>query len=266
MYDRLQLGQPADDNESPPFPLLRGHTMITQSRPRTYSIRKANKSARPFSIRSAPAFMFKENSNLTDNFLADLNEHEHIMTNIPREMSATTDFDYNEYGQPRQRGRLDPDQLCEHLQSHGFGLPKIVHTGSIYQRPSQGVPKKFKSRPLPKNPSKREKIKGRARLDQEMANMKAQAFCEQQSQTKAFRTASANMRNRDVLLMEEELREDIAREHDFLIDDDDDDKASIVRMPVKQEELIMRVNTWVMEVQESCRVYKHPNEIQQEAR
>ncbi|XP_052770594.1 uncharacterized protein LOC128210344 isoform X2 [Mya arenaria] len=268
MYDRLHLDTDEEESEQiiPPFPLLRGHTMINQSRPLTYSLRTANKSSRPFSIRSAPSFMFKDDSSLTDNFKTFANEQTQE-TRTHTAKSANTDCDPDGEGHPRERGRMDSDQLREHLQRHGFGLPRIIHKNQVYRSASQTLPRNYKNRPLPKNPSKREKIKGRARLDQEMANLRALAFCEQQTQTKAFRTASANMRNRDVQFMEEELKEHLAREgNDVILDDDEDDNSSIVHMPMEREELFVRINTWVTEVESSCRVYNSHHDAVQEVR
>lgn len=251
MYARLHLDkQPEDTMEfSSPFPLLRGHTIVNQTRPLTYSLRKSAKSMRPYSIRSAPAFMFT-------NEAAGGEQEENKADDGAK--SESTDYDCDEHGRGRKRTRMDTERLCEHLQQRGLGLPTLVRSASTYRRITQIPPRGMRSRSLPRNPSKREKIKGRARLDQEMANMKALAFCEQQA-PKVFRTASANMKNRDVQFMEEDFREHMQREgFDVIInDDDDEDNASIVRMPVKQEELFLRINTWVEEVENSCKVYHH---------
>ncbi|KAH3706650.1 uncharacterized protein LOC127856994 [Dreissena polymorpha] len=264
MYDRLQLEKSSNDVgiHSTPFPLLRGHTMITQSRPLTYSLRETSKTARPVSIRSAPAFTLKEDTFLNDNLNTSVDLIPEQVTEATENRNGAADYDYDEPGQHRNRARFGPEELCEYLEQNGFGLPKMVNTNSLYRRGGQSLPRNYKSRPLPRNPSKREKIKGRARLDQEMANLRALAFCEQQTQTKTFRTASANMRNRDVLLMEEELKENMQRDgfDDNIYDDDDDDKASIVRMPIKQEELFLRINNWVSDVESTCRVYNHPHD------
>lgn len=249
MYARLHLDKQADDNENnaSPFPLLRGHTVINQTRPLTYSLRKSAKSLRPYSIRSAPAFMFKNEQSL---------EKSKEKSDNDGARSESTDYDCDEHGYGRKRTRMDPDSLCEHLKQRGLGLPSLVKSASTYRRVTQAPPRGMRSRSLPRNPSKREKIKGRARLDQEMANMKALAFCEQQA-PKVFRTASANMKNRDVQFMEEDFREHMQRDglDVFIEDDNDDDNASIARMPVKQEELFVRINTWVEEVETSCKVY-----------
>ncbi|KAL4232106.1 hypothetical protein ACF0H5_009682 [Mactra antiquata] len=259
MYDRLKLDtmEYEHQDEKPPFPLLRGHTMINQSRPLTYSLRKSVKTARPYSIRSAPAFMFEDQENgekVNENV-----KYENI-DNIAK--SEPSENDYETIGS-RKRTRMDPEQLREHLRQNGFGLPQLIKSSSTYRMVTQLPPRGMRSRALPRNPSKREKIKGRARLDQEMANMKAVAFCEQQ-EPKVFRTASANMRNRDVQFMEEDFKEHMHREglDVFIYDvDDDNDNASIVRMPVKQEELFTRINTWVEEVEHSCKVYCPPTSV-----
>ncbi|XP_045189701.1 uncharacterized protein LOC123547024 isoform X2 [Mercenaria mercenaria] len=252
MYSRLHLDKHPEDNEddTTPFPLIRGHTVISQTRPLTYSLRKSAKSLRPYSIRSAPAFMFKNEQNCEKG-------QEEVDNDGAR--SESTDYDCDEHGYGRKRTRMDPDSLCEHLKQRGLGLPSLVKSASTYRRITQVPPRGMRSRSLPRNPSKREKIKGRARLDQEMANMKALAFCEQQA-PKVFRTASANMKNRDVQFMEEDFRQHMQREgfDVFIEDDDDDDNASVVRMPVKQEELFVRINNWVEEVETSCKAYHPP--------
>lgn len=253
MYSRLHLEKEPEENDkySSPFPLLRGHTIVTQTRPLTYSMRKSAKSLRPYSIRSAPVFMF------TNERTCDKQEEEHIVNDGAK--SESTDYDCDEHGRGRKRTRMDTERLCEHLQERGLGLPTLVRSASTYRRITQIPPRGMRSRSLPRNPSKREKIKGRARIDQEMANMKALAFCEQQA-PKVFRTASANMKNRDVQFMEEDFREHMQREgFDVIIHDvdEEDDNASIARMPMKQEELFLRINTWVEEVENSCKAYHH---------
>ena len=264
MYDKLHLDKTEEKREVTQhhFPLLRGHTMINQRRPLTYSVVREK---RPVSFRSGPVIYLKEDSVLfDDDQVHNVTEGQRKTTDETK--SEYTDYDCDELGYGRKRGRLDPEQLCKHLKLCGLGLPTIVSSKSTYMRVSQSLPRGMRSRPLPRNPSKREKIKGRARLDQELANMKAIAFCEQQA-PKVFRTASANMRNRDVEFMEDDFKEQMQREgFDVLLDDivdDDDDNASIVRMPVKHEELFLRINNWVTDVESSCKVYnQQPHEEQ----
>lgn len=263
MYDKLHLDRIPEkrlDMTSHPFPFLRGHTMINQTRPLTYSVLKES---RPVSLRSAPLLMLKEDSMLFDDQFTDTHAADGLSKAADDNTSDTTDCDYDENGYGRKRNKLDPEKLCDHLQHCGLGLPAIVTNRSSYKRVTQTIPRNMRSRPLPRNPSKREKIKGRARLDQELANMKALAFCEQQA-PKVFRTASANMRNRDVQFVEDEFKEHMQREgFDAFIDDIEDDDASVVRMPVKHEELFLRINNWVTEVENSCKVYINP-ELQSE--
>ncbi|XP_061194503.1 uncharacterized protein LOC133202663 [Saccostrea echinata] len=141
---------------------------------------------------------------------------------------------------------MNPIKLSEHLRDSGFGDP-IMLTWSAKEHLSKfNLPKGRRARKLPSNPSQREKIKGRARLDYEMANMRAVAFCERQA-PKVFRTASANMRNRDVQFVEQEVKENIQRE----IELDEDDNDSIIVMKIDREELFQRVNTWIEDVTKS---------------
>lgn len=258
MYDRLHLDTHDEDEDDEdgehisPFPLLRGHTIVSQVRPLTYTMRKSVTSIRPYSIRSAPAFMFQNEHNIDK-------DDAYIAANDGAK-SESTDYDCDEHGHGRKRTRMDPERLSEHLKERGLGLPVLVKSSSTYRRVGQIPPRGMRSRSLTNNPSRREQIKGRARLDQEMANMRALAFCEQQT-PKMFRTASANMKNRDMQFMEDDFRIQMQRDgFDVFIDhfDDDgkdDDIASIVKMSVKPDELFKRINTWVEDVENSCKVY-----------
>ncbi|XP_069139827.1 uncharacterized protein [Argopecten irradians] len=165
-------------------------------------------------------------------------------------LTSTVDNEvhYEEDIERRRKRLMTPLQLTEQLRLRGYGEPRMLTT------PSSGINSKFnsfhgKSRVLPKNPSKREKIKGRARLDYEMANMRALAFCEQQT-SKVFRTASANMRNRDVQFVEDEMREKMYNEEV----DTQDQTEGLVIMAIDREDLFKRVNTWIEEVECACEV------------
>ena len=143
---------------------------------------------------------------------------------------------------------IDPFQLSDILHKRGFRKPVLVcydkngveirKTKSRIIRPNNGA--------LPKNPSVREKIKGRARLDYEMANMRAAAFCEQQAQRK-FRTASADMRNRDVEFVEEDFMERINKQDNNDNNNNDDDTGSII-MSMDKDELFQRIDKWIDDV------------------
>ncbi|XP_046380248.1 uncharacterized protein LOC124151702 [Haliotis rufescens] len=139
--------------------------------------------------------------------------------------------------------RVGPIWLTEHLRSRECGAPVTVTLPHV-QENTRTLPPGVHARVLPRNPSVREKIRGRARLDYEMANIKAEAFCEQQ-RGKYFRTASANLRNRDVRFQEEELREQMRREQG----DGEDDVISIVTSPLDREELYSRIQDWIDDVQ-----------------
>lgn len=143
---------------------------------------------------------------------------------------------------------IDPFQLSDILHKRGFRKPVLVcydkngveirKTKPRIIRPNNGA--------LPKNPSVREKIKGRARLDYEMANMRAAAFCEQQAQRK-FRTASADMRNRDLELVEEDFLERINKQDNNDNNNNDDDTGSII-MSMDKDELFQRIDKWIDDV------------------
>ncbi|KAK3095979.1 hypothetical protein FSP39_021591 [Pinctada imbricata] len=137
----------------------------------------------------------------------------------------------------------DPIRLSTHLKDCGFGAPVMLTSSPEQEISRYKLPPGVKARKLPRNPSKREKIKGRARLDYEMANMRALAFCEQQT-PKMFRTASAHMRNRDVQFVEDEMKENVHR-------DEIDDTGSIV-MTIDRDELFQRIETWIEDVEKSC--------------
>lgn len=91
----------------------------------------------------------------------------------------------------KKRRSLDILQLCEHMKTQGLGEPLMSTSSHVPS--TQRLPPGVKARRLPRDPSTREKIKGRARLDYELANLRAVAFCEQQH-PRTFRTASANLR------------------------------------------------------------------------
>ncbi|OWF56604.1 uncharacterized protein LOC110445673 [Mizuhopecten yessoensis] len=153
--------------------------------------------------------------------------------------TSNTDAHFDEDQEQKRKRQMTPTQLTEHLRLHGYGEPRVLTTTSLSHQKFNG-----KSRSLPKNPSKREIIKGRARLDYEMANMRALAFCEQQT-SKVFRSASANMRNRDVQFVEDEMREKMHKEDV----DTHDQTEGVVVMAIDREELFKRVNTWIEEVE-----------------
>ncbi|XP_033756746.1 uncharacterized protein LOC117339324 [Pecten maximus] len=165
------------------------------------------------------------------------------LTSQSSAVTVDTDHHIEDDNEHRRKRQMTPLQLTEHLRLRGYGEPRMLTTLS------SGANQKFnspnsKSRVLPKSPSKREKIKGRARLDYEMANMRAVAFCEQQT-SKVFRTASANMRNRDVQFVEDEMREKMYKEDV----DTHDQTEGIVVMAIDREDLFKRVNTWIEEVE-----------------
>nr|KAG5698068.1 hypothetical protein BaRGS_016716 [Batillaria attramentaria] len=150
---------------------------------------------------------------------------------------------------PKKRRKLDILQLCEHLKTHGLGEP--VMSTSSHVPSTEKLPPGVKARRLPRDPSTREKIKGRARLDYELANLRAEAFCEQQH-PRTFRTASANLRNRDMRLLEEEEREQVQKamheNGENVVDEQDDDASSLVGSPLSREELFCRIEAWADDV------------------
>lgn len=144
---------------------------------------------------------------------------------------------------------INPYQLSEILHRRGLEKPPIVSYDKYGREIRKSRLKKVRKNngALPKNPTLREKIKGRARLDYEMANMRAAAFCERQAQRK-FRTASAITRNRDVELVEEDFLERINRaDNNINKNDEDDDTGSIV-MSINKDELFQRIDKWIIDV------------------
>lgn len=155
---------------------------------------------------------------------------------------STSDLDSMDLD-PNQKKRIDPVQLSGYLEERGYGLPSMS-THPHNQRRLNSSSIGIKARVLPKNPTTREKIKGRARLDYEMANLKALAFCEQHTQ-RIFRTASADFRNQDVQFMEDEMREQ------WQVDSKEvgnDVIASGYVAPINREELFVRIKTWIDDV------------------
>lgn len=149
---------------------------------------------------------------------------------------------------------INPYQLSDILHRRGLDKPLIVTFDQYGREIRKSRHRKVRKNngALPKNPTLREKIKGRARLDYEMANMRAAAFCERQAQRK-FRTASAITRNRDVELVEEDFLERINRaENNINKNDEDDDTGSIV-MSIDKEELFQRIDKWIIDVNSALR-------------
>ncbi|KAL3863740.1 hypothetical protein ACJMK2_005479 [Sinanodonta woodiana] len=196
---------------------------------------------RPISLRSAPVLAWQEseihvelgNHDYDNNSASDrsISDHGHN--------SEVYHSNHVTANQTQTRNKMDPLRLSEYLKEHGFGYPLLLTSSHKQRRMSAVLPPGFRARKLPSNPSKREKIKGRARLDQEIANMRAMAFCEQQT-PKVFRTASANMENRDVQFVEDEMREQMHT--DEMIEDD---TGSVTMMPVRKDELFKRIDTWL---------------------
>ncbi|VDI35269.1 Hypothetical predicted protein [Mytilus galloprovincialis] len=207
---------------------------------------------RPIFTKSAPGTFHYDDPNaiqrlewsLTNQFLQqrhhteymDYRRHHHDFADDSRSVSEYSDH-----------FELDPFQLSDILHRRGLRKPVMVR----YDKNGVEIRKsKIKIRPnngaLPTNPSAREKIKGRARLDYEMANMRAVAFCERQAQRK-FRTASAITRNRDVELVEEDFLERINNENN---NNDNDDTGSVI-MSMDKEELFERIDKWIDGVNEA---------------
>ena len=176
--------------------------------------------------------------------VTDKKQNEEIQSNAKsRSSKLSSAVTFVENGE-RKRRRIDPMTLREHLLQNGYGLPVSLDPPPKYK--TRRFPSGFRHK-LPEDPSKREKIKGRARLDYEMANMRAMAFCEQQTFGKVLRTASANMRNRDVQFVDDEMRAQV-QARDMMEDDSD----SIVYMEMTRDELEEKINTWIDDVDLAC--------------
>ena len=254
MYSRLHLDKhrehldEADEKPSHPFPLIPESPLVKIARPSTYVQRQTlftRQNVRPLSIRSAPGHVFNDLYQSTKEYETQQKKEQ---TAIPSESS----YDFDESGNSRKRSKLDPAQLASYLNERGYGVPIMLKSSETLRRLAQKLPRNYKPRILPKNPSYREKIKGRARLDQEMANLKALAFCEQQA-PRVFRTASANMKNRDVQFIEEEMRENIQRQGRQLAVEDDDDCTSVIMSPMRQDELFLRIGSWIEDVESALK-------------
>ena len=258
MYSRLNLDKHQDEKDyneetqmhihDRPFPIIRESPLVKLTRPLTYVDRTrlhTKQTIRPVSIRSAPGNVFTE-------LYQSTKAYEALQKKEQKAVPSESSYDLDESGNSRKRAKLDPGQLSDYLRERGYGSPVIVRSSETLRRLAQMLPKNYKPRALPKNPSHREKIKGRARLDQEMANLKALAFCEQQA-PRVFRTASADMKNRDVQFIEEEMREHIQREGRRGAAEDDDDCASVVMSPMRQDELFMRIGNWIEDVENALK-------------
>lgn len=213
--------------------------------PRSYTTSKID--IRPSYVRSSPVPVPRQNTKLswqlkpTDVRPFENRPNDSVESSENLHLSEETTESTEE-----ELSDMNPLKLSEHLRDSGFGDP-IMLTWSAKDHLSKfHLPKGRRARKLPSNPSQREKIKGRARLDYEMANMRAVAFCERQA-PKVFRTASAHMRNRDVQFIEEEVKENMQRD----IELDADDSDSIIVMKVDREELFERINTWIEDVTKS---------------
>lgn len=207
------------------------------------------RSAPPTAFRTHPVDVYSDQSPLFAWQIDLPNPYgttEDVHASLSHQSSITVDTEahFEDNYELKRRRPMTPLQLTEQLRLRGYGEPVMRTTSSSGPSSIYNAPQYGKSRILPKNPSKREKIKGRARLDYEMANMRALAFCEQQT-SKVFRSASANMRDRDVQFVEDEMREKIHKDDDTT-QDQTDGKAT---MAVDREELFRRVNTWIEEVE-----------------
>ncbi|RUS86372.1 hypothetical protein EGW08_005890 [Elysia chlorotica] len=108
----------------------------------------------------------------------------------------------NNSGNFLKRSRIN--QLRNYLRYSGFGEPTVIVTSGSkadqirLARLLQRMRKK-------ENPQRQERLRLRARLDYEMSLMRAVSFCEQQEQI-LFRSASVDMVNTDLQMLEDDLK------------------------------------------------------------
>ena len=136
---------------------------------------------------------------------------------------------------------MNPLKLIACLQIRGFGEPKLLNV-AIVPRPAEIRPCRERAKSLPRDPYIHEKLKGKARLDYEIANIRADAFCAQQRGM--FRTASAGFRDRNAIFVEEEMRAQLYhRGEDVLSGSSSGDTGH--RHRVDKQELFERIQTWM---------------------
>ncbi|GFR95017.1 hypothetical protein ElyMa_006263800 [Elysia marginata] len=101
-----------------------------------------------------------------------------------------------------KRSRVN--QLRSYLRCSGFGEPTvIVSTGP--QADQFRLARLLQRMRRNDNPERQERLRLRARLDYEMSLMRAVSFCEQQEQI-FFRSASVDMENTDLQMLEDDLK------------------------------------------------------------
>lgn len=161
-----------------------------------------------------------------------INDVDNVKDSVAGDLASSAECD--SVGNYRKRTWIDSIKLSQYLEINGFGSPIILLDHSKESKVEGKM--LFRGQKLPKNPILREKIKGRARLDVDLANQKAIAFCEQLT-SKPFRSASANYRNQEAMFVEKELREKI----DFEDDLDDEDELT----GKNKRDLAIRVLCWL---------------------
>lgn len=148
------------------------------------------------------------------------------------------------YKKQQSSQHITPEGLCEFLRSRGFGDPRKRQVwDQTHEQEQFLLPEieKHRKRAL-RIPYYMEKVRGQARMECDLANNKAAAFCEREKKrTKTLRLASANYRFR--LLANDKMdrstikigfEEDAEEEEDFV-----------------DEELFQRVQKWIDDVEEA---------------
>ncbi|XP_041368136.1 uncharacterized protein LOC121382667 [Gigantopelta aegis] len=136
---------------------------------------------------------------------------------------------------------MNPLTLISSLQIRGFGEPKLLNV-AFTPRSSETRPSRARTKSLPRDPYLHEKLKGQARLDYEMANIRADAFCAQQRGM--FRTASAGFRDRDDIFVEEEMRAQMHRPGQNVSSGSSSGDTG-QHHHVDRQELFGRIQTWM---------------------
>lgn len=162
-----------------------------------------------------------------------------------KQTAATAAYNYS----ITKTNHLTPSSLCDILRERGLGDP----------RASLPAPSEHRSNPLPlirkrQRLMKRtqwyyiEKLKGKAMVESDVANAKAQTFCEEVKARKPMRTASAALRARRQ--MQKDSSSDLIRaSQDDKDEDGDVEHVDDEDQVVPAEDLFEKIQTWM----DNCR-------------
>ena len=144
-------------------------------------------------------------------------------------------------GGTRKRQHLDPDTLCDILRKRGLGDPRGKNPGPFVNP----LPLLLKHQQYARrNKFYVEKLKGKSRMDFDLAATQVVAFCQQQKGGK--RTASAHFRQRkESKIQNQEINAEVVETQNRFEEDDvkDDDEHEFL-----DEEKIQRIQSWIIDV------------------